>query len=613
MTQNNLANAYRNRIRGERAENIEQAIHHYQQALEVRTRQAFPVECRQTARNLGNMGFEQGNWQIARSGYSEAFLAQEILLRAASLRSSKETEISAMRNIPARLAYAQAQLHLAQQALTVLEAGRAQLMRDALERNRRDLELLDEIGQKELLERYRLAAQQVEALQQSGAYSETRAGESASARPANWQAQMEIAQAKLDDIIDDIRQIPGYETFLLSLTAEQIQAQAENAPLVYLAATSAGGLALIVTVDDIQVVWLDDLTEEALQNHVIGEEGQRSYLRVYISWRNDPYHPAKRENWKQALDDTVHWLWHVAMQSVIAELQALDYAGNQVVLIPAGLLVLLPLHAAWELDENKPRQRHYALDNFAFTYTPSAMALLHARQQAKTILPEKLLAVENPDSSLHFSQTAVQSALALFEHPKHLAQEQATFTAVKDALSSHNVLYFFTHGVARFDNSLQSGLTLADRPLTLADIFELNTEQARLAVLSACETGVPANLQLLNEVVSLPSGLMQAGVPGVVGSLWTVLEISTAILMTIFFELWREQRLPAPEALRQAQIILRDALSQRQNRDYFKDDFLEKTLHFMAPEKIAEMFNQRLQLENFAHPFYWAAFTYTGL
>ena len=29
MTQNNLANAYSNRIRGDRAENIEQAIEHY--------------------------------------------------------------------------------------------------------------------------------------------------------------------------------------------------------------------------------------------------------------------------------------------------------------------------------------------------------------------------------------------------------------------------------------------------------------------------------------------------------------------------------------------------------------------------------------------------------
>jgi hypothetical protein len=52
MTQNNLANAYLNRIRGERADNLEEAIRHYELALEVRTRAAFPVEWAGTQNNL---------------------------------------------------------------------------------------------------------------------------------------------------------------------------------------------------------------------------------------------------------------------------------------------------------------------------------------------------------------------------------------------------------------------------------------------------------------------------------------------------------------------------------------------------------------------------------
>ena len=54
MTQNNLANAYSDRIRGERAENLEQAIGHYQQALEVYTRQAYPEDWAMTQNNLAN-------------------------------------------------------------------------------------------------------------------------------------------------------------------------------------------------------------------------------------------------------------------------------------------------------------------------------------------------------------------------------------------------------------------------------------------------------------------------------------------------------------------------------------------------------------------------------
>jgi len=53
-TQNNLAAAYAQRIRGDRAENIEQAIFHYQQALEVYTREAFSEQSAVTQNNLAN-------------------------------------------------------------------------------------------------------------------------------------------------------------------------------------------------------------------------------------------------------------------------------------------------------------------------------------------------------------------------------------------------------------------------------------------------------------------------------------------------------------------------------------------------------------------------------
>jgi tetratricopeptide (TPR) repeat protein len=54
MTQNNLGNAYLNRIRGERAENLEKAITAYELALQVRTREAFPEDWAATQNNLGN-------------------------------------------------------------------------------------------------------------------------------------------------------------------------------------------------------------------------------------------------------------------------------------------------------------------------------------------------------------------------------------------------------------------------------------------------------------------------------------------------------------------------------------------------------------------------------
>jgi tetratricopeptide (TPR) repeat protein len=52
ITQNNLAIAYSNRIRGEKADNLERAIIVYQEALKVRTFEAFPQQWAITQNNL---------------------------------------------------------------------------------------------------------------------------------------------------------------------------------------------------------------------------------------------------------------------------------------------------------------------------------------------------------------------------------------------------------------------------------------------------------------------------------------------------------------------------------------------------------------------------------
>jgi CHAT domain-containing protein/tetratricopeptide (TPR) repeat protein len=54
MTQNNLAAAYSERIRGDKAENLERAIAAYKEALKVRTFDAFPQDWAMTQNNFGN-------------------------------------------------------------------------------------------------------------------------------------------------------------------------------------------------------------------------------------------------------------------------------------------------------------------------------------------------------------------------------------------------------------------------------------------------------------------------------------------------------------------------------------------------------------------------------
>jgi hypothetical protein len=54
MTQNNLGTTYGDRISGNKAQNLEEAIACYKRALEVFTKEAFPEKWAGTQNNLGN-------------------------------------------------------------------------------------------------------------------------------------------------------------------------------------------------------------------------------------------------------------------------------------------------------------------------------------------------------------------------------------------------------------------------------------------------------------------------------------------------------------------------------------------------------------------------------
>jgi CHAT domain-containing protein/Tfp pilus assembly protein PilF len=126
-------------------------------------------------------------------------------------------------------------------------------------------------------------------------------------------------------------------------------------------------------------------------------------------------------------------------------------------------------------------------------------------------------------------------------------------------------------GVAGRNPLLLSGLVLAganpkgeNGPETWAadggmvlgnDLLGLRLEGLRLAVLSACETGL-GDVAGGEGAFGLQRAFHMAGAQNVVASLWKVDDDATSALMVLFYhKLWQEHR-PPLEALRQAQLTL---------------------------------------------------------
>jgi CHAT domain-containing protein len=85
--------------------------------------------------------------------------------------------------------------------------------------------------------------------------------------------------------------------------------------------------------------------------------------------------------------------------------------------------------------------------------------------------------------------------------------------------------------------------------LSLADLQNdiLDISSARLVTLSACETGITdVMIGSADEFVGSPAGFMFAGVSCVVSRLWSVPDISAAILMQRFYSIHIAERVDTP-------------------------------------------------------------------
>jgi CHAT domain-containing protein len=142
---------------------------------------------------------------------------------------------------------------------------------------------------------------------------------------------------------------------------------------------------------------------------------------------------------------------------------------------------------------------------------------------------------------------------------------------------------------------------------------------ARLAVLSACETGI-IGLRLPDEVVSLPSALVKAGFAGVLASMWEVEDQSTAMLMQRFYAQWRTKGMAPVQALQEAQRWLRNATArdktmfsiQRVPAPFRQVIATLTTINFIAYRLVNAILRRRTE-RPFEHPYSWAAFYLTGV
>ncbi|OEJ41802.1 hypothetical protein AR457_06610 [Streptomyces agglomeratus] len=546
--------------------------------------------------------FDEGAWSDATEACDIAFQAMTQLFETQFGRRHKEHWLRMARGIPARAAYARAMTGASEEAVVAVERGLALQLSEVLERDRAQFDDLVAGGHGELVSRYRQANDDWS--DRLRAWESAAATGTAPVPAARDEDVLRRTRLELDASIAEIRGIRP--DFLLPTVFADIADAARDVPLVYLVATDAGGVALLVGTDGaVETAWLPHLTEGDVVRRV-------SDLReAHDGRKQDP------DAWRGRLDAVTAWLWDAAMGSVTGALGR----GAEAVLVPVGHLGLLPLHAAWTPDDSRPVARRYAMDDCVLSYAPNARSLRTAKEIADRVPLGALLSVHDPRPTKQdppaFADAEVAAAQQCFAISTGLRHGDASVSGVTAVLADYPVHHFACHGVANLSEPLLSALILAgDEPLSLGELLRLRltgdgTGGVRLAVLSACESQVPG-LELPDEAVSLPTGLLQAGVAGVIASQWAVRELATCLLMTRFHQALAAGGSTPAAALRAAQRWVRDTTNQE------KADTLKDCDHSLLPAEAARTMWRALirkppRERSFAHVSDWAAFSHLGV
>ena len=306
------------------------------------------------------------------------------------------------------------------------------------------------------------------------------------------------------------------------------------------------------------------------------------------------------------------------MAPVHERLVAYRLETGPLVLVSEARLALLPLHAAWREVGGAKRS---VLDDNAINYAPSLYALNMSRRRApeRTRDGGSLLAVVNPTGDLPFTVAEGAAAAASVQQPaaRILPGAAATVEAVIGAVAGTSYIHFATHGLYDWRDPMRSYLALAGGSrLTLGRVVspEFDLSASYLVVLSACESGFTEFQRAPDEFLGLAAAFMEGGAAGVLTALWSINDLSTALLFEEFYRRHFGGRVDVATALRDAQLWLRGRtaaelrLAERWEALYNTSDAPDAYAYRMM-----RYWRANPSAVPYASPYYWGAFTYHGV
>lgn len=213
--------------------------------------------------------------------------------------------------------------------------------------------------------------------------------------------------------------------------------------------------------------------------------------------------------------------------------------------LPAGRIIISPDGQIFPFEamvtNGNTNSPNYFLQDHAVSYTYSARYLLTQFFNNKSELTGSFLGV----APVHFSSGTSLAALqgsdlsltqisSYFNDSYNLTAVNATRNNFQKNFSDYSIIQLYTHASDSSSHG-EAVIYFADSALYLSDLIPETKPHTRLAVLSACETGI-GKLYLGEGVFNFNRGFASLGVPSSITNLWSVDNESTYQITELFYK-----------------------------------------------------------------------------
>lgn len=528
-----------------RLSEFDEALRMARRAFAILTPERSPRECIGAGDRLGHLLALRGEWEEAAVAFRAAVECADLVFDSRLDTGSREEEAKRAGNLARWAAFAIAAAGEPMAAALVLEGARTREMRRRIGL-RRETSRLEELP-KALREAY------VGAL---GAALRSPLGP----EQAPWTRDLEEALAA-------IRMLPAFADFATRPEAgDLLEALETGWPLLYVDPTPYGTLLLSVTEKEGEAHAESVLLERPDSNEVmmrlllgagaetlelVGTEDAGSYLLAAAGMGEED------RDIQPDIEHVLPWLGEAMARPITSRLAELGAVG--VTLVPCGPLSLAPLHAAPWQDDGLDR---CLIDEVSVRYGGSAAltaASLERARQREAAEP-RLLALADPDGSLAAGIPEVEAIASDFptERSRWRRGHEASWTFLRTYAGEATHIHLACHAGAGIWGENVSEILLADGGVKMEQLTELAPISARVVTISACQSAMVDLGHLPEEGFSVGGAMLAAGAACAIASLWPVRSDTTALLMMRLYEEMLGGKHGPPEALRRAQLWLRD-------------------------------------------------------